>query len=234
MLDDAFEALKKYDWGTDREPLAPITDAVAAAHGNPELRKDLQTRLLAALGSEISRDAKDYVCRMLTIVGTAAAAPVLAALLGNENHSHMARFALERIPAPEAANALRDALPRLAPKLKIGAISSIGNRRDTEAVSALAGLLGDGDVAIARAAAAALGHIGTSQAAQALNGAKTSAAEVGQAVIDARLACAEALLASGKTADAHAIYEALSGEKQPRLVRLAATRGKLACAAKSA
>ena len=234
MLDDAFEALKKYDWGTDRAPLAPITDAVAAAHGNPELRKDLETRLLSALGSEISRDAKDYVCRVLTIVGTKASAPVLAGLLGNESHSHMARFALERIPAAEAAKALRDALPKLPSRLKIGAISSIGNRRDADAVPALAGLLGNHDVAVARAAAAALGHIGTSQAAQALHAAMTPAAEVGQAVIDARLACAEALLASGKSADAHAIYQALSGDKQPRLVRLAATRGKLACAAKSA
>ena len=234
MLDDAFEALKKYDWGTDRAPLAPITDAVAAAHGDAGLRKDLETRLLAALGSEISRDAKDYVCRMLTIVGTAAAAPVLAGLLESEQHSHMARFALERIPAAEAAQALRGALPKLAAKLKIGAISSIGNRRDADAVPALARLLGDSDAAVARAAAMALGQIGTSQAAQALNTAKTSSAEVGQAVIDARLACAESLLASGKTADAHAIYQALSGDKQPRLVRLAATRGKLACAAKSA
>lgn len=234
MLDDAFEALKKYDWGTDKAPLAPITDAMAAAHGNFEFRKDLETRLLAALGSEISRDAKDYVCRMLAIVATTAAVPVLAGLLESENHSHMARFALERIPYQEAGKALRDALPKLASKLKIGAISSIGNRRDAEAVPALAGLLGDNDLAIARAAAAALGHIGTSQAAQALYTAKTSGAEVGQAVIDARLACAESLLASGKTADAHAIYQALSGDQQPRLVRLAVTRGKLACAAKSA
>lgn len=234
MLDDAFEALKKYDWGTDRAPLAPIMDAVAAAHGNLELREDLETRLLAALGSEISRDAKDFVCRMLTIVGTKASAPVLAGLLESENHSHMARFALERIPYPEAAKALRDALPKLPSKLKIGAISSIGNRRDTEAVPLLAGLLGDGDVAIARAAATALGHIGTTHAARTLHAAKISAAEVKQPVIDALLACAESLLASGKTADAHAIYQALSGDQQPRLVRLAVTRGKLACAAKSA
>jgi hypothetical protein len=35
-------------------------------------RKDLENRLVAALKSDISRDAKDYVCRKLTIVGTAA------------------------------------------------------------------------------------------------------------------------------------------------------------------
>src|SRR6185436_1150934 len=101
----------------DRAPVTPISDAAAAAHGNPEARKDLERRLLAALTSEISRDAKDYVCRVLTLVGSAAAAPVLAKLLVDENHSHMARFALERMPAPEAAAALRDALPKLSAKL---------------------------------------------------------------------------------------------------------------------
>ena len=33
MLDDAFEALKSYDWGTDRAPVAPIETAVTASHG---------------------------------------------------------------------------------------------------------------------------------------------------------------------------------------------------------
>ncbi|MBI3865733.1 MAG: HEAT repeat domain-containing protein [Planctomycetia bacterium] len=234
MLDNAFEALKKYDWGTDRAPVTPISDAAAAAHGNPEARKDLESRLLAALKSDISRDAKDYVCRVLTLVGSAAAAPVLSKLLADENHSHMARFALERIPAPEAADALRDALPKLPAKLKIGAISSIGNRGDAHAVSALKGLLEDGDAAVARAAAAALGHIGNAAAEQALRAAHPSSGVVQQAVIDARLACAESLLAVGNAGEALAVYDSLAGDQQPRLVRLAATRGKLACAAKTA
>ena len=71
MLDEAFEALKKYDWGTDRAPVAPIDDAVAATHGKADARARSGNRLLAALKSDISRDAKDYVCRKLTIVGTA-------------------------------------------------------------------------------------------------------------------------------------------------------------------
>ena len=36
MLDEAFAALKQYDWGTDRAPLVPIDEAVAAAHGNAD------------------------------------------------------------------------------------------------------------------------------------------------------------------------------------------------------
>jgi len=233
MLNDAFEALKKYDWGTDLAPLAPIEEAVAAAHGNADARQGLENSLLAALQSRISRDAKDYVCRKLTIVGTAASAPILAGLLADEKHSHMARFALERIPGPEAAQVLREALAKLSGNLRIGVIGSLGARRDAAAVPALSRLLADRDASVARAAAIALGDIGNVEAVKSLQGARTSVAEIRQAAIDAQLSCAEALLAENKTAEALAIYKPLAADDQSRLVRLAATRGILACAAKT-
>ena len=234
MLDAAFEALKQYDWGTDKAPLNPIEEAVTATYGKADARQDLENRLLAALKSDISRDAKDYVCRKLTIVGTAASVPILAELLADEDHSHMARYALERIPASEAAEALRDALPKVSGNVKIGVISSIGGRGDGAAVSALRQLVKDSDASVARAAATALGDIGNVEAAKALHEAKPSAAETKQAVIDARLTCAEALLADNNKAAAREIYKSLAGDDQAKLVRLAATRGMLACAAKNA
>ena len=234
MLDSAFEALKKFDWGTDLALVTPIEDAVAAAHGKPDDRKQLETRLLATLATDISRDAKDYLCRKLTMVGSAASAAPLGALLADKNQSHMARFALERIQAPEAAQALRDALPKVSGNVKIGVISSIGARRDAGAVSALSNALADGDPAVATAAAVALGAIGNAEAVKALQSASPAASVTKQAAIDAQFACAEALLSNNKSSDAHAIYKSLAGNQQPKLVRLAATRGLLACAAKEA
>jgi HEAT repeat protein len=233
MLDNAFEALKKFDYGTDLAVLAPIEDAAIAAHGKPEAAKELETRLLAALNGDLSRDAQEYVCRKLATIGTAAAVPQLAILVVHKDVSHMARFALERIPAAEAAQALRDALPKVTGLTKVGIVSSIGARRDAGGFSVLAGLLKDGDAAVARSAALALGAIGSAEAAaalkQALNGATSSTP-----VVDALLSCAESLLAGNKVADASAIYTAFAQDGQPRLVRLAATRGLLACAGKQA
>jgi HEAT repeat protein len=102
------------------------------------------------------------------------------------------------------------------------------------AVSSLSGLLKDQEATVARAAATALGEIGTVEAAQALEASSPSAPETKQAVIDARLACAEALLAGNNKAAALGIYKSLAGDGQARLVRLAATRGMLSCAAKTA
>ena len=234
MLDTAFEALKTFDWGSDLAALAPIEDAAIAAHEKPDVGKDLESRLVAALQSELSLDAQEYVCRKLAMVGTAAAVPSLAVLLVKKEISHMARFALERIPAPEAGQALRDALPKVSGPVKIGVISSLGARRDSAAVTAMGGLLNDSDPAIARAATLALGAIGNAESAAALQLAQQASSGNPLTLIDALLSCAEALLAGNKPADASAIYKTFAEANQPRLVRLAAARGLLACASKQA
>lgn len=227
-LDKAFEKLGTFNWGDDRKALAPIDDAVVATHGDAEARKALETRLAAVLGSATPRAAKDFACRALTIIGTAESTPALAALLPNPELSHMARYALERIPAPEAAAALRDALPKVQGKLKIGVAGSLGVRRDAEAVGRLAELLCDEDADVAAAAAAALGNIGNAEAAKALRETGKSAPKAAQAAVaDALLAAAERLLADGKKAEAMAVYNALLAGNPPKNVRLAATRGRL-------
>lgn len=232
MLDKAFEALQKFDWGTDYNALKSIDEAVVATHGDAAARQELETRLADVLKSDVSRDAKDFVCRKLTVIGTAASVPALAELLPQNEHSHMARYALERIPAPEAAQALRDALPNVENSLKVGVISSLGVRRDTDSVPALAELLSDADAAVARAAAVALGDVRNAAAAQALSGAKPNDATAKLAAIDSTLACAEEFLSDGKKLEALSIYKGLVSADQPKHVRLAATRGMLACAGK--
>ena len=49
---------------------------------------------------------------------------------------------------------------------------------------------------------------------------------------DACLVCAERLLADGKNSEALAVYKLLSGEDQPKHIRLAATNGMLAALGK--
>jgi HEAT repeat protein len=231
-LDQAFEALTTYDWGVDPKALAPIDEAVVATHGDAAAREQLEARLAAVLSSGASRDAKDYVCRKLLVIGTAASVPALAALLPQAELSHMARYALERMPAPEAAQALRSALGKVGGAQQIGVVASLGARGDAESVPALAALLEANDEALAAAAAIALGDIRSAAAAKALAKVKPTGPEVTRAATDASLACAEALLADGQKAEALAVYRSLAGEGQPKHVRLAATRGMLACAGK--
>jgi hypothetical protein len=230
-LDKAFEALKAYEWGTDRNVLKAIDDAVVASHGDADARMYLEKTLAGMLGSDAPQAAKDYMCRQLSLIGTANSVAALAALLPDEKLSHMGRYALERIPDAAAVKAMRDALPNVKGKQKVGVINSLGVRKDADSTGALTGLLSDGDKEIAGAAAAALGAIGTPEAAKALgdfvkkapDGLKLQAA-------DAYLACAEQRLAAGDNAGAKAIYTALATGDYPKHVKLAATRGLLAVA----
>ena len=83
-------------------------------------------------------------------------------LLCNEHLSTYARYGLEPIADPSADDALRAALPKLKGNQLIGVINSIGKRRDAKAGPALAKMMYGADGDVARAAAAALGSIGTS------------------------------------------------------------------------
>ncbi len=227
-LEKAFEALKTYDWGQDRNILKPIDEAVVAAHGNDPASKELEAKLIAVLTTDDSYDAKQFVCRQLMVIGTAASVPTLAGLLGDEKLSHMARYALERIPAPEAGKAMLDAIPKVDGELKIGMISSLGVRGDAASIPAIQALLGDGDAAVAQAAAYALGAMGTTAANTALATGKANDAAKA-AVADASLACAEKMLAAGKKSEALLTYKRLLAGKPSKMVNLAAKRGLLAC-----
>ena len=192
MLDKAFEALQSYTWGDDRKLLDPIDEAIVATHGDAAARAKLEERLIAVLKSDAGRNGKDFVCRKLKVMGTDASIPTLASMLGDKEHSHMARYALQTMESPAAGKALLDSLSELSGELKVGVIGSLGARQDNGAVSTLANLLNDSDAVVARSAALALGAVRSKDAAKALAAAKSNAA-----VLDATLACAEGMLADG-------------------------------------
>ncbi|MEM7312942.1 MAG: HEAT repeat domain-containing protein [Planctomycetota bacterium] len=230
-MKEAFDFLKHYNYGEDRGPLKPLEEAIVNSHGDENARKEIEAGLIEVLNNKKgSRKGKDYACRKLKIVGTDACVDALAGKLNDNSHSHMARFALQSIPTEAATNALIGALSKVGGELKAGVIGSLGARGDQSAVSAIAGMLGDGNTTIARSAACALGAIGGKEAADALAAAKPSDAIMGD-VMDATLSCAEALLESGDKVAALSIYKKLS-TNPAKHIKLAATRGMLACAGK--
>jgi HEAT repeat protein len=230
-VNKAFETLKTYDWGVDRNALKPIDEAITAAQGNAAALKPLEKRLVDALAGGISRSAQDYVCRKLRLIGTSQSVKTLAALLADEETSHIARYALERIPDDEAAEALREALPNVSSKLKPGIIGSLGARRDKKSISVISKLLVDSDIQVARAAVQSLGLIGTSVAAKRLSRfAKKASSGMRMAAADACLVCAERLLAAGKKSEAVALYKEFTRDGQPPQIKAAAMKGVLTAA----
>jgi HEAT repeat protein len=193
-LDRAFTELATFDWGQSSEDLKPLDIAIKQARGDIEASRHLEARLLKILRGQTSRAARDYVCRKLAIVGSDESVPVLAGLLPDPQVSHMSRLALEAIASPAAVQSLRESLYQMEGIQKVGVIHSLGTLRDTKSIPVLARLLKASDVQVAGAAAAALGKIGTSDAAKTLEqfSSKTPE-EIRQAVADARLLAADRL-----------------------------------------
>ena len=176
----------------------------------PALAQDADP--LAVLQSDADLKAKQDACIALSIYGGPGAIPVLEGLLTNAELSHMARYALEPMPYPEAGAALRNALAVTGGDLKVGIMNSLANRRDTECVPALIAAISDANATVAKEAARSLGVIATPECVTALVNALPQAdAASGRlhAVCDGILRCAEAFLASGSRDEAIALYDRL-------------------------
>jgi HEAT repeat protein/type 1 glutamine amidotransferase len=209
-INGALRELSKWNRGQDQAPVRGLQRLLS-------MPGSFEPALIAFLGGSASAAAKGEVCRQLADIGTAASVPALTRLLKNAETAEMARYALERIPAPQAVMALREALSNaLNPKLHIALIYSVGRRHDEGSVGKLSNLLVSSDPSVAAAAANALGLIGTPEAEQALGS------------IPLTRVSAEALLNLADHAPkdrAAAIYRKLCDEKMPSEVRTPAIRG---------
>ena len=207
--------------------LALCTLAVAqdAAPAAPAIEDASEATLIGIIQGDAPYVDKLKACRGLRIRGTAAAVPALAAMLPNPELSHIARYALEPMPCPQAGKALRDAVAKTAGKAKAGLAASLGVRRDPDAVPVLTPLLNDADAEVAQAAAAALGRIATPTAVDTLFKCYADGPDAIQpAIADGLLAAAQHLAASDAEAAA-AIYEKLAGPEWPEFVRTGAFYG---------
>ena len=171
---------------------------------------------------------KALACKQLAVWGDKQAVPALAPLLLDPQLISWARTALEAIDDPAAAQALRDALGKVHGRQLVGVINSIGVKRDAAAVDSLVALLKDADADVASAAATALGHVGGTAAAKALEQSLAgSAAAVVGSVAEGCVLCAEKFLADGKTDQSVRLYDLVRKSSAPKQRILEGTRGAI-------
>jgi hypothetical protein len=157
---DPWDACARLEYGGDRSFAWSVREQVIAAP--PEERGRVEERLLKAVARKDCTDAgRAFLCQMLALVGSAKSVPVLAPLLRDPRTAEAARYALQPIPGPEAAAALREALGSLSGNAKAGLIGTIAHRRDTTARAVLAGIKENpSEAAVVRdAATRALDHL---------------------------------------------------------------------------
>ena len=218
-----WQDIVKLDFGACDAALTNIENQVS--HAMPAQYAAFEEKLLAVLGdSAATFPAKQFVCRMLRVVGSKKSVAPLAQLLGDDQLSHAARYALEGIggDAPDAA--LRDAFAKTSGKIRIGIIGSLAARGDRKAVKDIGALVDGNDVDTSRAAIKALGRIGTAEAAQELSSHKyAKAAET--CWFSARLACAGNLAKTGEKKTATGIYNDVLAKAELKQMRIGAFLG---------
>ncbi len=198
--------------------------APSAVAGNAEKTQEW----IEVLRSDAPVSQKARACQRLGEFGTKEAVPTLASLLNDKIFSAYARAGLERIPGPEAAAALRDALGKTKGKFLIGVINSIAATRDERAVGALAPVTRHADPEVVRAALLALGRIANDESIPLVRQALTTGSETFRA--DAAAACllaAEQQLSQGNADIAQALYDTVRKAQVPVSYRIGATRGAI-------
>ena len=226
-LQKALLTVRTYRSGQSRLDLTKLEGYIRDSHGQPAMRQKLEAVFVGLLeDANNTNDGKRWVCRQLSLIGTAASTQTLGQLLLDKELSDIARFALERIDAPEATAQLRLGLTKTTGAMKVGIINSLGQRQDSLSKPEMIKLFGSSDQELAMAAARALGNIGGDDAAQALDQARAKAVgPLQHTIVDAYLSCAELALDAGRKAEALAIYQKLYSTSNSRRIRVAALSG---------
>jgi len=222
-LDQALEQLKTYDYGQGDEALRAIEMHLGRLATDSD-KTELARRLAAILaGDKTPAAAKTFICQQFLVIGGEAQVPLLAKMLEDPQTAEIARYTLEAIPGEASLAAIRAALDRLKDMPLVGAINSLGIRRDAQAVDRLIKLLANSDPLVAGAAAEALGKIATRPAAAALGQAQVPARSTA-ALHNAQLQCAERL-AADDAASAATLYQQVWASNRPPRWRVAGLVG---------
>jgi len=226
QLDQALKDVAKFEYGKDTGPLVRVEQIVVESAMDTKLRDAVEQRIIRALGSASTNDAKSFLCRQLRTIGTARCVPQLEKLLTDPKLSHMARYALGRIDAPEVGAALHRALKKTSGKIKAGIINTLVEVNYGRALGDFMGLLGNSNKDVAIAAIKATGHFPCNSSVSALRKARRRADKDIQIKIDAALLIsAEVFLANGDKKRSAAIYEDFYSGNYPGHFRVAGLRG---------
>ena len=141
-LDEAFDLLAAYQFGQDRSALTQISDAVTAATQGTApggvTPADFEKRFAAMLETDITLEARRFISRELSRIGTDLSVPAVAAMMKDPALMQLAATTLEEYPTEAAAQALAAALKGATPEQQALLAGSLGRQGNPAAAGALA------------------------------------------------------------------------------------------------
>jgi HEAT repeat protein len=173
-------------------------------------RKAYSEALAAHLAGRAAAPVKVFLLQQLQFAGGPEVVAPAGKLLTDEELGEPAARALVAVGGDKAAEALREALPRVKGRTKLAVVQGLGVLRDKKAVDALLKLTAERDRDLRLTTWAALGNIGDAKALAALLKAVPAAAPYEKAkAVDACLVLARRLLEAGDKRQAGVLYDKL-------------------------
>ncbi len=96
-LEDLVEAIKDYNIGDSREHLSALSLRIRKSDQKPETLEMYEKIMIEIIESNATDDAKNQICRELSIWGTKLSVSALEKLKNDKDCKEMAEFALNRI-----------------------------------------------------------------------------------------------------------------------------------------
>ncbi len=155
----AINKIASYKVGDSRQVLLEIEEMVRRSQYNEQDFTAMAAMLGQVVAGNGTTDSKDFACRQLWFIGTAAEVPVLAQALKDPALSDMARYALQNMACGEVDPALIAALDRTPATVQIGCINSLAARKSPGAADAIKPLRKSKDKDVAAAAKHALDRL---------------------------------------------------------------------------
>ena len=208
-----------------------VRQLVQSSSRNTTLRRALANGMAEMLTMKIPARWKKFFCDQLSLIGTAEEVPALERMLNDSLLGFSGRFALERIPDPASAEAMRKAASGAAGLPLAGLTNTIGEKGDPNALPLLTKEVNEaGNRTVKGAAIHALGKIGGPEVVRFLkehpdNGDR----DLSLLRAEALLRCAEAYESERKISDAAAVYEMLNVPGEAPHIRVAGFAGMVRC-----
>lgn len=228
-LKHILDELRDYEEGTNDQIILQLQRYIFTNRNSPDSRTSCEKELITFLKSNATATAKMAVCRQLQTVGSKLAVPVLRKLLLKGGTSDTARYALEKIPGDAAQKAFIDSLAETQVAVKLGIISSLGNRKDTSALPVLKEYLYGSDKILAESAATAIGQISSIKSAEILSQAlKDLKGDLRIKAAFSLLLCTDQLLERKvQIQSLYKFYRVLMTDGIPLPIQQAAVKGKI-------
>jgi len=219
-VDRLVAELSRYDYASEPAVLRNIEACLR--QGSPEVRGRLVGRLAGLVRSADATGAgKRFACTQLWFAGDERTVELLAGLLIEPTTCEIVCYALAGQASHRVDQLLREALPGTEGACRVQVIGLLGQRADPDSTAVLIEQARSTDAAVASAAIAALGRVGTVEAARYLRNARLKATGTRRAELSqAYLACAQTLVDRGQVETARQIYQELgNNHRDPLMLR---------------